>query len=99
MPQIQKLHEKYQDKGVAVFGVSSWEQNDPVAVMTKKNYTFGLGIECTPKNQRVRCSPILSKIVISEVGTEVAPFWLRGLDRIYSKRVRRVLGLIGLTFR
>jgi len=27
---------------VAVFGVSSWEQNDPVAVMTKKNYTYGL---------------------------------------------------------
>jgi hypothetical protein len=42
MPQMQKLHEKYQDKGVAVFGVSSWEQNDPVAVMTKKNYTYGL---------------------------------------------------------
>src|SRR6266567_2066513 len=25
MPQMQKLHEKYKDKGVAVFGVSSWE--------------------------------------------------------------------------
>jgi peroxiredoxin len=42
MPQMQKLHEKYQDKGVAVFGVSSWEQNDPVALMKKKNYTYGL---------------------------------------------------------
>src|SRR5437762_3020166 len=33
MPQMQKLHEKYQDKGVVVFGVSTWEQKDPAAAM------------------------------------------------------------------
>ena len=42
MPQMQKLHEKYKDRGVAVFGVSSWEQKDPAAFMKEKHYTYGL---------------------------------------------------------
>src|SRR6266404_7436801 len=42
MPQMQKLHEKYKDKGVAVFGVSSWEQKDPAAFMKEKRYSYGL---------------------------------------------------------
>ena len=42
MPRMQKLYEKYQDKGVVVFGVNSWEKNDPVALMKKKRYSYGL---------------------------------------------------------
>src|SRR5437016_789885 len=42
MPQMQKLHEKYADKGVVVFGVNSWEKSDPVALMQKKRFTYGL---------------------------------------------------------
>lgn len=42
MPQMQKLHEKYKDRGVAVFGVSSWEKNDPGLLMKEKHYTYGL---------------------------------------------------------
>jgi len=42
MPQMQKLHEKYKDKGVVVFGVSTWEQKDPAVVMQAKHYTYGL---------------------------------------------------------
>jgi peroxiredoxin len=42
MPQMQKLHEKYKDRGVAVFGVSSWEKSDPLGLMRKKHYTYGL---------------------------------------------------------
>jgi peroxiredoxin len=42
MPRMEKLHQKYKDQGVAVFGVSSWETGDPVAVMKKKKCTYGL---------------------------------------------------------
>jgi len=42
MPQMQKLYEKYKDSGVAVFGVSSWEQKDPAVFMKEKHYTYGL---------------------------------------------------------
>ena len=42
MPRMQKLHEKYKDKGLEVFGVNSWEKKDPLAVMKKKHYTYGL---------------------------------------------------------
>lgn len=42
MPRMQKLHEKYKERGVVVFGVNSWERNDPLALMKKKRYTYGL---------------------------------------------------------
>ncbi|HZG53881.1 MAG TPA: TlpA disulfide reductase family protein [Pyrinomonadaceae bacterium] len=42
MPRMEKLHRKYKDQGVAVFGLSSWETGDPTAVMKKKNCTYGL---------------------------------------------------------
>lgn len=42
MPRIEKLHRKYGGQGVVVFGVSSWETGDPVALMKKKNCTYGL---------------------------------------------------------
>jgi len=42
MPRIQKLHEKFADKGVVVFGVNTWENSDPVALMKKKRYGYAL---------------------------------------------------------
>ena len=42
MPRMQKLRDKYADRGVLVFGVNAWEQNDPAALMRTKNFTYGL---------------------------------------------------------
>jgi thiol-disulfide isomerase/thioredoxin len=42
MPRMQKLHEKYKAKGLVVFGVNSWERKDPVALMRKKRFSYGL---------------------------------------------------------
>ena len=42
MPRMEKLHRKYRERGLAVFGVSSFETGDPAAVMKKKNCTYGL---------------------------------------------------------
>jgi peroxiredoxin len=42
MPRMEKLHQKYGERGVVVFGVSSFETGDPVALMKKKKCTYGL---------------------------------------------------------
>jgi peroxiredoxin len=42
MPRMQKLHEKFADKGVVVLGVNSWEENDPIALMQKKRFSYRL---------------------------------------------------------
>ena len=42
MPRMQKLHEKYANQGVVVFGVNSFEKSNPVALMQKKRFSYGL---------------------------------------------------------
>jgi len=42
MSHMQKLHERYKDKEVVVIGVNSWEKQDPVEVMKKRHYDYGL---------------------------------------------------------
>ncbi len=41
MPDVEKLHQKYKDKPVAVFGVNCWERGaDPVAFMKNNKFTY-----------------------------------------------------------
>jgi thiol-disulfide isomerase/thioredoxin len=42
MRQMQKLHEKYRDRGVAVFGVNSWDKQDPIPLMKERHCTYRL---------------------------------------------------------
>ena len=42
MPGVQKLHEKFKDRPVAVYGVSTKERGNPAAYMKQKGYTYGL---------------------------------------------------------
>ncbi len=42
MPGLQKLHERYKDKPVQIFGVNAWENGDPGAFMRREGYTYGL---------------------------------------------------------
>ena len=43
MPGLQKLHEKYKNRGVVVFGVNTWEEkSNPVEFMRRSGYTYGL---------------------------------------------------------
>jgi thiol-disulfide isomerase/thioredoxin len=61
MPRLEKLHRKYREQGLVVFGVNSFETGDPVAMMKKKNYTYGLllkGEEMAPA-YRVESLPVV----------------------------------------
>lgn len=43
MPGVQKLHERYKDKPVSVFGVNCWERNprsDPAGFMKGRGFTY-----------------------------------------------------------
>lgn len=41
MPGIQRLHEKFKDKPVAIFGVNCWERSrDPMSYIKSKGYTY-----------------------------------------------------------
>lgn len=42
MPRMQKIHQKFADKGVVVFGINSWENGDAISLMKEKRYTYDL---------------------------------------------------------
>jgi peroxiredoxin len=42
MPRMQKLQQKFADKGVVVFGINSWENGNAVALMKEKRFTYEL---------------------------------------------------------
>lgn len=42
MPEVQKLHERFQGRPVRVFGVNCWESGDAAGYMTKNKFTYGL---------------------------------------------------------
>jgi peroxiredoxin len=42
MPGVQKLHERFKDQPVRVYGLATWERGDPVAYMRDNGFTYGL---------------------------------------------------------
>ena len=61
MPRMEKLHRKYGEQGVVVFGVSSWENGDPVAAMSRKGYTYTLLLkgEEMAESYRIESLPVV----------------------------------------
>jgi len=45
MPGVQKIHEHFVDKPVAIIGVNCWERGDAPAYMKEQNFTYGLVLE------------------------------------------------------
>ncbi len=80
MPGIQKLHEKYKDKGVVIYGIDTQElpKNDPAAYMKKNKFTYGLLLHGEKIAPAYGIGPIPvfyvigvdGKVVLSAVGLE-----------------------------
>jgi len=68
MPGIQKLHEKFEGKPVAVFGVNCWERGDPAAFMKESKYTYGLLLKGDDVAKEYRVSGIPTFYVIGPDG-------------------------------
>jgi len=68
MPSVQKLHERFADKAVSVFGVSCWESGDPRTFMKKQNYTYGLLLKGDEVAKAYKVTGIPTFYVIGPVG-------------------------------
>lgn len=42
MPVLQKIYERFKDRGVEVFGVNAWEDSNSAEFMKRAGYTYGL---------------------------------------------------------
>ena len=71
MPAVQKLHERFKGKPLAVFGISTWERKraDPVAFMKKKKLTYGLLLKGDQVAQAYGIQGIPTFYVIGPDGT------------------------------
>jgi len=60
MPGVQKLHEKFKGRPVAVYGITSREHGDPAKYMKEMGYTYGLLLkgEQVAKAYRVKAVPV-----------------------------------------
>src|SRR5882672_8553710 len=90
MPQMQKLHEKYKDRGVAVFGVSSWEKNDPGVLMKKKHYTYGLLLRGEDIADRYGVNTLPAVYIIGADGRVV--YRHQGVARDFGSIIKKQLG-------
>ena len=69
MPDVQKLHEKYKGKKVAVLGVNTGERDgDPAAFMKDNNYTYGLLLKGDDVAKAYKVSSIPTFYVIGKDG-------------------------------
>ena len=61
MPRMQKLHEKYRDQGVVIFGVNCWEESDAATYMKEHDYKYTLLLngETTAKAYQVGVLPTI----------------------------------------
>jgi thiol-disulfide isomerase/thioredoxin len=60
MPGVQKLHEKFDGRPVAVYGIAVRESGDPAKYMKEKGYSYGLLLngERVTKAYRVKAVPV-----------------------------------------
>lgn len=78
MPEIQRLHEKYQSKDVLVFGVNCWEESNAAAYMKDQRFTYKLLLkgESIAPGYRVEILPTIyvvgedGKIIYRSVGVD-----------------------------
>ncbi|MCE9619600.1 MAG: redoxin family protein [Planctomycetes bacterium] len=71
MPTIQKLSVEFKDKGVAVYGVNTWEKKEGAAkkYMADKNYTYGCLLAGDELAKTYGLSGIPTLILINKDGT------------------------------
>jgi peroxiredoxin len=100
MPDLQKLHEKYMDRGVVVFGISLWESGDPSAFMKKKGCTYQILVngDKIAEDYRISGIPTLyvigvdGKILYSELGAGVNTYQI--VTEMIEKHLKERLSIL-----
>jgi thiol-disulfide isomerase/thioredoxin len=68
MPHVQKLHDKYASKDVAVYGVNTWERADAKKYMSDKKFTYGLLLKGDKVAEQYKVKGIPTFYVIDKEG-------------------------------
>jgi len=68
MPSVQRLHEKFRERGVVVCGVDINDRGDPAAYMTKQGFTYTLLLAGDAVAARYGVRPIPAFFVIGADG-------------------------------
>jgi thiol-disulfide isomerase/thioredoxin len=89
MPNLQKLHQEYKDRGVVVFGLNSWEESNAVEFMKRSGYTYGLLLKGEQAAAVYRVSKLPTLYVINREGTIIHR--LSGIDDNLSTLIERYL--------
>jgi len=79
MPKLQKVHENFSEKDVAVIGISTWEKGEPGKFMSQNDYNYQLLIkgEKIAEKYKVSALPTLyiinrdRKIIYSKIGGQI----------------------------
>jgi thiol-disulfide isomerase/thioredoxin len=74
MPGVQKLHDKYKDRGVMVFGMNSWESGDPAGYMKEKGFTYTTLLKADGVAQAYQVSGIPTFYVVGPDGKVIFSF-------------------------
>lgn len=68
MPAMQRLHERYKGKPVAILGVNCWEEGDPAEFMADNDFTYRLLLEADEVAEAYGVEGIPTLYVISRTG-------------------------------
>jgi thiol-disulfide isomerase/thioredoxin len=93
MPSLQRLHQDYQDRGVVVFGINTWEESNSAEFMKRSGYTYGLLLKGEEAAAAYRVSSLPTLYVIDVDGTVIHR--LSGTDdnlRIFIEKHLKELG-------
>lgn len=92
MPGMQRLHDKYKGKPVAIFGINCRERQagaDPVGFMKKLNMTYPILLRGDTVAQQYRVSGIPAFYVVGPEG-EVVMAW-EGYSEAYEKQAEQLI--------
>ena len=69
MPSIQRIHEKFKDKPVAVYGLNTGDNQDPAKFMQSKGLTYNLLVKAESAGQAYAVSGIPAFFIVGQDGT------------------------------
>jgi thiol-disulfide isomerase/thioredoxin len=90
MPGVQKLHEKYKDRPVAVLGMNCWERNpnaDPADYMKQMKFTYPLLLKADEAATKYHVSGIPTFYLIDPDGKILLAFAGAGEDKTHQAEI------------
>lgn len=72
MPGMQRIHERYKDRGVVVLGMNAWQSRggpDPVKYMKDNKFTYGLMLKADAAATAYQLTGIPAFFVVAQDGT------------------------------